>query len=63
MMNNTKPTWRDNLKALGYLLPMLIIVGMFSLYPIIKTTTFLRTKLMQLGLIILKRYGRMIIFT
>ena len=54
MMNNTKPTWRDNLKALGYLLPMLIIVGMFSLY---------RTKLMQLGLIILKRYGRMIIFT
>lgn len=36
-MNNTKPTWRDNLKALGYLLPMLIIVGMFSLYPIIKS--------------------------
>lgn len=37
MMNNTKPTWRDNLKALGYLLPMLIIVGVFSLYPIIKS--------------------------
>jgi len=31
MMNNTKPTWRDNLKALGYLLPMLIIVGSVQL--------------------------------
>lgn len=37
MMNNVKPTWRDNLKALLYLLPMLIIIGIFNLYPIVKS--------------------------
>ncbi|MDR0899292.1 MAG: sugar ABC transporter permease [Lactobacillaceae bacterium] len=36
-MNNGKPTWRDNLKALAYLAPMLIIVFIFSLYPIVSS--------------------------
>ena len=37
MMNQIKPTWRDNLKALAYLAPMLVIIAVFSLYPIIKS--------------------------
>lgn len=34
-MMGGKPTWRQTLKGWLYVLPMLIIVGMFSIYPII----------------------------
>lgn len=36
-MRNGKPTLKDNLKAYAYLAPMLIIVGIFSIYPIISS--------------------------
>ncbi|MDI6502997.1 hypothetical protein QMA60_09635 [Leuconostoc suionicum] len=37
MMTNQKPTWKQNLKGWLYVLPMLTIVAVFSLYPIISS--------------------------
>lgn len=37
MMNNQKPTWKQTLKGWLYVLPMLIIVAIFSLYPIVSS--------------------------
>lgn len=37
MMNNQKPTWKQTLKGCLYVLPMLIIVAIFSLYPIVSS--------------------------
>ena len=37
MMNNQKPTWKQTLKGWLYALPMLIIVAIFSLYPIVSS--------------------------
>ncbi len=37
MMNNQKPTWKQTLKGWLYVLPMLIIVATFSLYPIVSS--------------------------
>ncbi|TOZ06845.1 carbohydrate ABC transporter permease [Leuconostoc pseudomesenteroides] len=36
-MNNQKPTWKQTLKGWLYVLPMLIIVAIFSLYPIVSS--------------------------
>ncbi|WP_349551256.1 carbohydrate ABC transporter permease [Leuconostoc pseudomesenteroides] len=36
-MNNQKPTWKQTLKGWLYVLPMLIIVATFSLYPIVSS--------------------------
>jgi len=37
MMKGNRPTWRQTLKGWLYVLPMLIIVGTFSIYPIISS--------------------------
>ncbi|MGQ4572734.1 carbohydrate ABC transporter permease [Leuconostoc pseudomesenteroides] len=36
-MNNQKPSWKQTLKGWLYVLPMLIIVAIFSLYPIVSS--------------------------
>ncbi|MDR3190272.1 MAG: sugar ABC transporter permease [Lactobacillaceae bacterium] len=36
-MTGGKPTWRQTLKGWMYVLPMLIVVGVFSIYPIISS--------------------------